>query len=155
MDPRLRRIADYFLARTHRKDVDPIGLGSALLPHVYVLQVRPLSPPETRRLRVSLTGTSLDAAFGRSLNGQFLEDFLHGPRAADVVAGFHHCALTHEPVWMRQVARIKGRLPRCVEGIAVYLEPGFIYGGLVLGELADDVDMVPFQRMPLRLTIDG
>ncbi|HWK46588.1 MAG TPA: hypothetical protein VNT30_17840 [Stellaceae bacterium] len=156
MDHRLRQIADYFLACKDRKDVDPTALGSALLPHIYVLRVERL-PPQPLKLRVSLTGTSLDTAFGRSLNGQFLESFLHGPRAVDVVRGFHHCADTREPVWMRQVARVAGRLPRYVEGVAIYLEPGYIYGGLVMGEFADEIDVAPFERISLqrRETIDS
>jgi len=56
-------------------------------------------------------------------------------RGGDVIAAFHHCARTREPIWMRQIMHLKERAPRYVEGVAVYLEPERIYGGLVIGEL--------------------
>ena len=133
MDSILRRIADYLLAQNDSSTVDPVAIGPQLLPYVYILEVE---RDAEIRLRIRLTGTALDNAFRRPLVGQFLEDFIHGPRGDDVIAAFHHCVQTHEPLWLRQVAQLKERAPRFVEGVAVYLEPDRIYGGLIIGNLS-------------------
>ena len=133
MDSILRRLADYLLAQNDSSTVDPVAIGPQLLPYVYILEVE---RDAEIRLRIRLTGTALDTAFRRPLVGQFLEDFVHGPRGDDVIAAFHHCVRTHEPLWLRQVAQLKERAPRFVEGVAVYLEPDRIYGGLIIGNLS-------------------
>jgi hypothetical protein len=71
-----------------------------------------------------------------------MEDFIHGPRAAEVIAGFHKVAHSHEPLWMRQLVRMTDRAPRFVEGVVVYLSPARLYGGLVAGELSSQPDYV-------------
>ena len=40
MDPKLRRIADYLLARLGRDDIDPIDIAPDLLPHFFILEIR-------------------------------------------------------------------------------------------------------------------
>ena len=50
---------------------------------------------------------------------------------------------------MRQVVRIRDRLPRFVEGVAVHLGPDRIYGGLIVGELPADVEEGSFESYPL------
>lgn len=134
MNPILREIADYLLNRDDGSPVDPLSVRPALLPHFYILDVLEDGAGLTR-LRVRLTGTALDHAFGRSLRGQHMEDFLHGPRSQEVLHGFHGCAKSHAPLWMRQVVEIRGRPPRYVEGVAVFVAPNLIYGGLMVGEL--------------------
>ena len=37
---------------------------------------------------------------------------------------------------MRQIVHVRDRAPRCVEGVAIYLKPERIYGGLIVGEYA-------------------
>ncbi len=150
MDIRVRRIADYFLTCSDRSDVDPTDIAPALWPHIYVLRIEPDAPPGTPHLRVALTGTSLDATFGRSMTGRHLETFLHGPRGSEVIAGYLHCAQTGEPIWMRQVARLADRPGRYVEGVAVYLTPGYIYGGFVAGETANPREPAVLQTISLR-----
>jgi hypothetical protein len=150
MDNVVRGIADYFLTCRDRRDVDPTAIKPALLPYVYVLRVESAASAATPRLRVVLTGTKLDNAFGRAMNGRFLESFLHGPHGVDVVAGYRRCAETHQPIWMRQVARIYDRPPRYVEGAAIYLNPGYIYGGMVMGEAAAPFETAQFQQAFLR-----
>jgi hypothetical protein len=80
-------------------------------------------------LRIRLVGSALDEAFCRPLRGHTLEEFIHGPRGNEVIASFHHCADTSEPIWMRQVVQMRDRAPRFVEGVAIYLKPERIYGG--------------------------
>ena len=133
VDSIVRGIADYLLGQNDSSTVDPVAIGPQLLPYVYILDI---DRGADIHLRVRLTGTAIDAVFRRPLVGQFLEDFIHGPRGDDVIASFHHCVQTREPIWMRQVVQLKERAPRFVEGVAVYLEPDRIYGGLIVGNLS-------------------
>jgi hypothetical protein len=131
MDPKLRRIADYFAAAKDAPAVNPRMIDPDLLPHIFILDIERTSAV---RLRVRLAGTRLDAALGRKLEGRYLEEFVHGPRGGDVIAGLHECAQTRVPVWMRQMVRLPEKLPRYVEGVAFYLAPERLYGGLIVGE---------------------
>lgn len=146
MDSCLRGLADYFLAQRDASAVDPARIDPELLPHVFILDVE---RDPALRLRIRLIGTTLDSAFQRPLLGHHLEEFIHGPRGADVIASFHHCAETKEPIWMRQVLQLKHRMPRFVEGVAVYLKPERIYGGLVFGSVLNHGVETGFERMPL------
>jgi hypothetical protein len=128
-------------------EFSPTAVDPDLLPHLFVLDVEPCL--DLVRLKIRLVGTALDQAFQRPLHGQYLEDFIHGPRGADVVESFHQCATTRQPVWMRQVVRIRDHLPRFVEGIAFHLEPDRVYGGLVVGELPTDVSEGSFETHPV------
>lgn len=145
MDSRLSALAGYFLSRAAAADVLPSAIDAKLLPHVFVLEVE--AGP---RLRVRLAGTALDNAFHPGLVGCYMEDFIHGPRGEEVLRAFHDCATSHAPVWMRQVVRIKNKVPRFVEGIAVFLAPDRIFGGLLVGEMRDGFADTTFQRCPLR-----
>ncbi len=147
MDQRLRKLADHLLRKRDAAEFNPAAVAADILPHLFVLEIEPSA--DAVRLHIRLVGTALDAAFERQLSGHYLEEFIHGPRGADVVEGFHHCATTHEAIWMRQVVRIRGRLPRFVEGMAVYLAPDRVYGGLVIGELPADVEEGSFESYPL------
>jgi hypothetical protein len=147
MDPKLRKLADHLVGRRNASDFNPGAVDPSALPHVFILEIEP--PEDAPRLRIRLVGSALDAAFQRRLSGEYLEAFIHGPRGADVLEGFHHCAMTREAIWMRQVVRFRDRLPRFVEGIGVYLDPGRIYGGLVIGELPADVAEGTFESHPL------
>lgn len=147
MDQKLRKLADYLLSNRSAADFNPAAVDSDVLPHLFVLNVEPAT--DDVKLRIRLVGTALDEAFQRKLAGCYLEEFIHGPRGADVVEGFHHCATTREAIWMRQVVRIRDRLPRFVEGVAVHLGPDRIYGGLILGELPTDVEAGGFESYPL------
>ncbi len=146
MDSTLRGIADYLLAQKDSKTIDPVAIGPHLLPHVYILDVE---RDTNVRLRIRLTGTTLDHIFRQPLAGHLLEEFIHGPRGDDVIAAFHHCTRSREPIWMRQIVHRKERAPRYVEGVAVYLEPERIYGGLVIGDLSFPGAEAGFERSPL------
>ena len=147
MDPRLRRLAEHLRSRRRVADFSPAAVDPDLLPHIFVLDIEPCV--DLVRLRIRLVGTALDGAFQRPLQGKHLEDFIHGPRGGDVVEGFHLCAANREPIWMRQVVRIRDRMPRFVEGIGVYLDPDRIYGGLIVGELPTDVAEGSFESHPV------
>jgi hypothetical protein len=149
MDARLEKLFDHFSAFRSASEVNPRDIDATLLPHVYVLDIEGGADAAPTRLRVRLTGTALSSAFGRPLIGLYLEDFLHGPRASDVVGGFHDCAEKNEKIWMREVVRIKDRAPRFVEGVAIPLAPARIYGGLLVGELAVGADLTAFERRTL------
>lgn len=150
MDSSLRQIADVLLACKSADEVTPRSFDSSLLPKVFVLEIE---PDEPLRLRVRLAGTRLNQLFGRRLEGHHIEDFLHGPRGADVVQGFHDCATTHRPLWMRQVVILPGKAPRFVEGVLVFLPPNRIYGGLTAGEFAIGIDrFTSFERTEIAAT---
>jgi hypothetical protein len=134
MDERLEKIARYFLMRSHAAEFSPGSIGPKLLPHLFVLDIERGSAKEATALRIRLVGTEIDRTFRRQLKDHTLEEFIHGPRAASVIETFHYCANTREPVWMRQVVRLQNRPPRFVEGVAIYLQPERLYGGLVVGE---------------------
>jgi len=148
MEPRVRQIADYLLGRTSAAEVDPAALGGRLLPHVFVLAIERMRAE--LRLRILLAGTALDTAFGQPLKARCIEDFMHGPHGASVIQGFHDCAKHGTPLWMRQVVSIGGRMPRFVEGVVVHLPEDRIYGGLVVGEIAEAPPGGSFERRALR-----
>lgn len=133
--PILEKIADYLRARPDLAAIDPADITPDLLPYLFVLSIEP--DGAARRLRIRLTGTALDTALGRCVCGKYLEDFLHGTHSAAVLAGFHACAETGEPIWMRQVVSITNRAPRYVEGIAYRIGEARIYGGLLFGEVSN------------------
>ena len=110
-------------------------MGGSLLQYLFVLEIERSSLGAVSGLRVRLVGTSLDRAFGRPLAGHTLESFIHGPRSEGVLNAFRHCAITREPVWMRQVVYMRERHARSVEGVVVYLEPERLYGGVIVGEV--------------------
>ena len=86
----------------------------------------------------------------KPLKGRRLEEFIHGPRGKDVIGRFQHCANTREPVWMRQIVQLRDRPPRFVEGVAIYLQPERIYGGLIVGEAIDRAAAETFEHRILR-----
>lgn len=150
MDSCLRQIADVLLACRSAEEVTPRSFNRELLPHVFVLEIEPGEP---LRLRVRLAGTRLNELFGRRLEGHYVEDFMHGPRGADVIRGFHDCARSQRPLWMRQVVNLSGNAPRFVEGVLVFLPPNRIYGGLTAGEFAIGVDAATsFERGEIAAT---
>ena len=143
IDPRLCFLADYFMSLGHRREVDPAAIGTVLLPMVYMLRLEPQEGKSVRRMRVGLTGTMIDEAMNRPLRNRYLDDFIHGPRGADVLAAYLDCATTHTPFWMRQVGIYREGKRRFVEGIGVYLEPDCIYGGLVLRDIMARKTTIP------------
>jgi len=148
MDPRLRRIANYLLARRERHQIDPLDIAPQLLPHFFILEVEPQEPP-SMQLHIRLVGTALDIAFGQFVRGHYLEEFLHGPRSVEVLDGFRQCHASQQPLWMRQVVRIADKVPRFVEGVAVPVTPHLIYGGLAFGETSPEDEQSGFTCRPL------
>lgn len=153
MTPELRGIADYLLTCNTRADIDVTKITAAYVPHLYILEIKPIvqsnAVAKKVRLRIRLCGTALDTAFGRNLQGHFMDEFLHGPTSVEVLTNFENCAVTRKPVWMRQVVQIAHKAPRFVEGVAVYIEPQLIYGGLIFGELSRDYSGKGFEKQEL------
>jgi hypothetical protein len=149
IDLRLRQIADRLMTLGDSAAFSPVSIGAKLLPHLFVLDIERDTPKGTALLRIRLVGTALDDVFRRPLRGHTLEEFIHGPRGNEVIASFHHCAETREPIWMRQVVHIRDRTPRFVEGVAIYLKPERIYGGLIVGEYVGSSATNSFERIPL------
>jgi hypothetical protein len=133
MHQRLRVLADYLLSRKDSSEVNPRDIDPKVLPHLFILNIERGTDGKRNALRVRFAGTALDTAFQRKLVNSRLEEFAHGPRATDVLAGFHACADDGRALWMRQVVHIKDRPPRFVEGVTVRLAPDRLYGGLIVG----------------------
>jgi hypothetical protein len=149
IDPRLRQIAGHLMTLTDAAAFSPSSIGVKLLPHLFVLDIERDASSRTALLRIRLAGTALDDAFRRPLRGHTLDEYIHGPRGKEVIAAFHHCANSREPIWMRQVVHIRNKVPRFVEGVAVYLKPERIYGGLVMGEYAGSPTVDSFECITL------
>ena len=149
MDPRLHQIGSYFLARREAAEFTPQSIGASLLPFLFVLDIERTDSKAVAALRVRLVGTALDRAFGRPLAGHTLESFIHGPRSEHVLNTFRHCAITREPVWMRQFVYMRERQARSVEGVVAYLEPERLYGGVIVGEVPTRFAPESFESKPL------
>lgn len=145
------------MSRRSADDVSPAAIPANLLPYIYVLDIE--TQGEQTRLRIRLTGSALDSFFNRPLKDRYLDEFIHGPRSNQVMAGFLDCVSGHEPLWMRQIAAPHGRPPRFVEGIVVPLAPARLYGGLSVGEFAVPAEerrmAESFDRRPLRELLAG
>ena len=109
IDIRLRQIADHLMTLGDSAAFSPASIGAKLLPHLFVLDIERDTSKRTALLRIRLAGTALDDVFRRPLRGHTLEEFIHGPRGNEVIASFHHCADTREPIWMRQIVHIRDR----------------------------------------------
>jgi len=133
MDSRLRQLADQLFVQSDSGVIRPAAIANNLLPHLFILDIETIDANPPLQLRIRLTGTAVDQIFGKPIVGHLLEEFVHGPRGDQVISGFHNCAKTHEPIWMRQNVHIQGKAPRFVEGIAIHLAPSRIVGGLLAG----------------------
>jgi hypothetical protein len=109
---------------------------------------REASEVNPRHRSQSAAGTALDKAFQRKLIDRRLEEFVHGPRAKDVLAAFRKSAESGDALRMRQVVQMQGRLPRFVEGVVIRVAPDRLYGGLVIRELATNAES-GFESNPL------
>lgn len=146
MDQTIARISAYLSTCATSADFNPMAIAG-VLPNVYLLDIE-RDAAGALKLRIKLMGTALETAFGRPLAGHYLESFIHGPRGADVIRGFHDCARSHDPLWMRQVVRLQKGGLRFVEGVLFYLEPERIYGGLSVGAWTHSEDS-SFEREPI------
>jgi hypothetical protein len=150
MDSRLEQLARELFSQADVGVLNPAEIGPRLLPHIFMLDIeRDKIESKKLQLRVRLAGSAVDRIVGRPSKSMILENFVHGPRGSLVIDGFHHCANTHEPLWMRQVVLIEGKLPRFVEGIAIYFEPERICGGLVAEDLTEELTSGRFERQVL------
>jgi len=136
MDKRLRLLADYLLKRSDASQINPREIDAKALPHLFILDIVRDQRGKLEGLRIRLTGTALDKIFERKLVDRRLEEFVHGPRAVDVIGAFHNSAETGRALWMRQVVQMKDRPLRFVEGVTIPISPDRLYGGVVVGELA-------------------
>lgn len=140
IDERLRRLTQHLLQCPSAQDFDPVTLDADLWQYLYVIDILTQQDRADVGLRIRLTGTALDTMIGRALGGERLEQVVRGPHSEKVLAGFQRCAVGREPVWMRQVVKIDKKAPRFIEGVAVYLDPERIYGGVVVGDVSPAAD---------------
>ncbi len=131
------------MSLSHRREVDPGAIGTALLPIIYVLRLEQHAAKSEPQMRVSLTGTMIDDAMNQPLRNRYLGDFIHGPRGSDVMAAYLDCSATHRPFWMRQVGAYRNGKRRFIEGVGIFLEPDCIYGGLVTRDIIGATTTIP------------
>ena len=83
---------------------DVLNYPPQIWPHLYLLDVI-----DDGRFHVRLTGDHIREMLGRDCRGCFMDQFLHGPKSQDVMAGFRHCALESRAVRMAQTVRMPNR----------------------------------------------
>jgi hypothetical protein len=149
MNNSIARISAYLSTCATSADFKPMAIAP-VLPNVFIIELERTAPALKPKLRVKLIGTALEKAFGRPLVGEYLESFIHGPRGNEVIKGFYDCAATREPLWMRQVMKMKEGGARFVEGVLHYLVPERIYGGLAMGEWTH-TDESSFERRAIAI----
>lgn len=76
----LHRLYEYWDAKRGdraypgRADIDPLELGSHLLPHVFLIDVLPTAESGPPQFRFRLTGTRVDEIHGQPLTGRSTRD---------------------------------------------------------------------------------
>lgn len=80
-----------------RADFDPIDMV-ALLPHLYLLDVGPVTETATPRFRYRLIGTAIVNLLGRDSTGKYVAEPLHGDRTVGLQRLFTLVAETRAPV---------------------------------------------------------
>lgn len=84
--------------RAHRKMIDPLELGAAVLPHIVLLDV--IDGGEDFRWR--LFGGAHSNEYGVNLTGHFLSDISKRNPGTEVIELiFRHCTETTEPTYYR------------------------------------------------------
>jgi len=129
----LRRLRDYWLAARRdrmmpaRRDIDPINISPALLPHVVLADVF----HDPLRFRYRLIGTRVTAMAGRDATGHEINRDLYGDNTERVIWGYRTCVETRAPVAVREPIQFVAKDWIVIE---VLLMP--------LGDRDDSVDVV-------------
>jgi len=111
-----------------RSDVDPCEIPG-LLPNLWLIEIG----AGEKRLLVRLAGTRVEAAYGRTLAGTYLEDLDWGPNSARIFASLHGMADTGRGHFLDVAAFIKPRLLRRVQRLGLPLsEDGTRVSHLIL-----------------------
>lgn len=128
----LHRLYDYWNTKRgdrafpHRADIDPLELGSHLLPHVFLIDVLPGSDESGQpHFRFRLTGTQVDEIHNQPLTGRTPAD-IRTPEIAQAAE--------------RQCREVVQRRAPCCDHVAL---------------LADDQSYWHFERLMLPLSEDG
>lgn len=99
-----------------RSAIDPTDIP-ALLPHLWLIEVGEKAP----RLLVRLAGTRVEAAYGRTLSGTYLEELDWGPNSARIFASLNGMADRGIGHFLDASAHIKPRLTRRVQRLGLPL----------------------------------
>ncbi|TDQ86405.1 PAS domain-containing protein [Dongia mobilis] len=99
-----------------RAAFDPCDLPG-LLPNLWLIEIG----EAPRRLKVRLAGTRVEAAYGRSLAGTYLEDLDWGPHSARIFAALGRMADEGIGHFLDVAAYIKPRLVRRVQRLGLPL----------------------------------
>lgn len=89
-DERLRRLADYWLAKrgdsvvARRADIDPTEM-KWILPHIWLHDV----DPETGRQRCRLAGEEVRAMYATNIIGKYVDEYLLSTNWAEIEAHFN------------------------------------------------------------------
>lgn len=116
------RLLDYVEAKrgshrwTPRGAIDPTEIP-ALLPHLWLIEVGEKAP----RLMVRLAGTRVEAAYGRSLTGTYLEELDWGPNSQRIFTTLYGMADRGIGHFLDASAHIQPRLTRRVRRLGLPL----------------------------------
>ncbi len=101
-----------------RRDIDPLTIPRATLPHVFLVDVEPEG-----RFRYRLIGTAVVAMTGRDITGQQISAQTYGPHAETVLRPFRRVAAERRPL----AANLKawsGDVPLVTESVFLPLGNG-------------------------------
>lgn len=103
-DRRLHAVLEYWSAKRagqpmpSRRQIDPLELGPAILPHLMLVDVEP-GP----RFRYRLFGTAVTQAFGSDPTGQYIDEIMVG-RYRDFLLGLYGDLITmKKPVYSTSI----------------------------------------------------
>lgn len=100
-DPLLQRLYDYWLSRRHgrvvpeRRDIDPLDMPRALLPHLLLVELEGAGP----RIRYRLIGTEIGKRYGEDFTGRYLDE-VSGPYYRDLLQDIYRRMRAHaKPIY--------------------------------------------------------
>jgi hypothetical protein len=103
-DRRLHEVLSYWSTKRgnrpmpSRRDIDPLELGPAVLPHLMLVDVEP-GP----RFRYRLFGTAVGETFGMDATGQYIDAVMVG-QYKDFLLGLYHDLLTmKKPIYSTSI----------------------------------------------------
>lgn len=112
---------------------------------LFVLEVDP-----SDRLLVRLTGTTIENHLKRSCKGLYMDDIIHGPRSADVLAAFERCKTQATKLLMAQTVEISTSTTLFVMGSVFPLHAAANHPQKLIGLLEfkylSEVPLPPAQR---------
>jgi hypothetical protein len=103
-DKRLHAVMSYWSGKCtgqpmpSRRQIDPLELGPAILPHLMLVDVE-----DGPRFRYRLFGTAVSAAFGSDLTGQYIDVVMVGPYKEFMLGLYADMVTAKKPVYSTSI----------------------------------------------------